>query len=361
MATIGYEEALDTVCWLGLDMAAARYLQRPARSMSSRFPEKLGPVPYHVLCVAAYRGDFALCRRLACDGEYPLNGGGVAANLFPTPMDCAALGSHADIMQLFRQIGPTKWSSRETWLTLSQYYPRWSNAVGCLKGAAQNGSLDIVRMAMAPFVAKRHEHAFAYCKSFFMDAMKYVTSWEVYEEISTLFRVDEFVVDELLRCYTVWGNLPLVRRLADQHGVRVRHPMKRVNDHLLVNAACFFHEDMVDFLLDRGADPNEGEGTKRGSALCAAAAAGSLSIVRKLLDRGARAGGVDYDRAIVNALEREHTAMVELLLERDNVEPGARTRQVEGQTVPRRNFIRRIKNNGLDSMVELLEKHGMTL
>ena len=333
-----------------------------------------GDADYLLLCVAAYLGDLALSRRLAQEGQQPTSGPDVRTSIFPTPMDCAALGGHADIIQLFRQVRPNKTWLSETRVTKSRYYPSWSNAVGCLKGAVQNGNLDIVRLAVAPFEAERRVPAFAYYKRVSVEVMKYVTTWEVYEEISALFRVDESVdksinksidksvIDELLRYHTIWGNLPMVRRLVDEHGIRVRHPMGRVNDNLLVNAAGFFHEDMVEFLLDRGADPNEGEGTKRGSALsAAAAAAGSLSIVRKLLDGGARVGGVDYDRAIVYALEREHTAMVELLLDRDNIEPGARTRQVEGRTIRRRRFIRRIKNNGLESMVELLEKRGMTL
>ncbi len=323
-----------------------------------------GDEDYLLLCVAAYLGDLALSRRLAQEGRQPTSGQDAGTSVFPTPIDCAALGGHADIIRLFREVPPKNPWQCEIKVILSQYYPSWSNAVGCLKGAAQNGRLDIVRLAMEPFEAERRVRGgVAYTMSFFMDVMKYIASWEVYEEITALFPVDELMIDELLRCHTIWGNLPMVRRLVGRYGIRVRRPMGRVNDNLLVNAAGFFHEDMVDFLLDRGADPNEGEGTKRGSALCAAAAAGSLSIVRKLLDRGARVGGVDYDRAIVYALEREHTAMVELLLDRDNIEPGpgARTRQIGGQTIRRPRFIRRIKNNGLESMVELLVKRGMTL
>ncbi|KAH8649351.1 hypothetical protein BX600DRAFT_442611 [Xylariales sp. PMI_506] len=243
--------------------------------------------------------------------------------------------------------------------------PRWSLLIGCLKGAMQSGRVDIVRLAAEPIKIKSLiEPALGYYRSYLEEALKYAKNWEVYKalraELPVLIPDTGGVTDESLRHYTICCRLDIIQRLVECYGIHVRHFRGAVNDYLLVNAARFFHEDIVEFLLDHGADPNEGEGTKQGSALSAAAAAESLSIVWKLLDRGARVGGKDFDRALTNAPHREHTSMVELLLDRDNIEPGAQIRVIEGKVVKRPAFLKLLRNEGLESMAELLESRGVT-
>lgn len=361
MAEVDYESALDTVCWLGLDMAAARDMRR-----QEIYPQAWPN--YSNLCVAAYLGDFNLAKQIVQGGCKWTTGCLAVPAPFPTPLDCAALGGHARIIHLFRELRPRRHGDMlETSMQKNGYLPRWSNPIGCLKGAVQSGDVDIVCLAAEPFIASAISEGLAlgYYKSYLLEALKYATNWEVYEtfrnELRILIPEDERITDDLLRCHTVWGNLDMVQRLVKGYGIHVRHPRGRHDDNLLTNAARFYHEDIVDFLLDHDADPNEGEGTRRGSTLSAAAAAGSLPIVRKLLDHGARVGGKDYDRAIMYSLRREHTAMVELLLDRDNVEPSVQTRNIEGKDIGRPRFVRIIKTEGLESMVELLEKHGMVM
>ncbi|KAH8879530.1 ankyrin [Thozetella sp. PMI_491] len=312
---------------------------------------------YLLMCVAAYVGDIALVEQLLHDSSPPATGFSAGTDIFPTPIDCAALGGNADIIRLFRKT-PACCSWRETHLGGTWHLPRWWSQIGCLKGALHSGNVDLVRLAAEPFRAKvatvseSKEH-----RQWIVEALKYAANREAYEELRGILpafdRVtEEKITDELLRCYTIWGNLALVQALIPDYGVRVRHPRQRRDDNLLVNAAGFFHGEMVDFLLDHGADVNEGEGTRRGSALSAAAAAGSYNIVRKLLDRGAHIVGKDYERAVIYALRREHTAMVELLLDRNDASSEARAGNMEEKAARKKRLIGIAKSEGLESMAE---------
>lgn len=78
--------------------------------------------------------------------------------------------------------------------------------------------------------------------------------------------------------------------------------------------AC--NDDVVDLLLQRGANPNAR--SRRGSNLTAAAKAGSMVMLRKLLDAGAvpllQRGGRD-NVTLRYAIQLEHTAMLRFLLD----------------------------------------------
>jgi ankyrin repeat protein len=118
---------------------------------------------------------------------------------------------------------------------------------------------------------------------------------------------------------------------------------------------------VVDLLLERGADPNFGYEKPVGmevelTPLTIAAASGSLTIVRKLLDHGAHIDvpAEDYMTrlpALYWAIAIEHTAMVQLLLER-----GA---SLEGKKIEA--ALELAEELDLDSMAEILRGLGVTI
>ncbi|KAK7972333.1 ankyrin [Apiospora saccharicola] len=114
------------------------------------------------------------------------------------------------------------------------------------------------------------------------------------------------------------GNLDMVRYLLDEQGVDVNGEDGDYSGSALSCACRRGHEDVVDLLLARGADPNLAEDVMRsGMAVRGAAVGGSLSILRKLLAHGARVTGPyrGHERALVAAFETEHTEMIHLLIE----------------------------------------------
>jgi ankyrin repeat protein len=124
-------------------------------------------------------------------------------------------------------------------------------------------------------------------------------------------------------------------------------------------AACeACHEDIVDLLLERGADPNVGaEESRWNTALPMAASSGSLTIVRKLVFHGARVNEtVDFSSsnrqpAIWWAVAVEHIAMVQFLLEN-----GASLDGHIGSTA-----LEMASELGMMSMAEILRNHGVTI
>lgn len=108
------------------------------------------------------------------------------------------------------------------------------------------------------------------------------------------------------------------------------------------------HEDIIDLLLERGADPTfrgDSRRTQKQYAIRSAAAAGSLSIVRKLINHGVDVKVRGPGRqALGEAVRLEHTAMVKFLL-------GLGVASGE-----RESFIEDARSFGLDSMVELLQE-----
>jgi ankyrin repeat protein len=157
------------------------------------------------------------------------------------------------------------------------------------------------------------------------------------------------------------GNLPMVRYLLDM-GVPMTTPRGYNGSTSALVEACYrCHEDVVDLLLERGADPNFGYEKPVGvevdlTPLIIAAAAGSLTIVQKLLDHGARMD-VPADEYMTRlpalwwAIAIGHTAMVQLLLERGASLVG---RKIEAA-------LEIAEELDLDSMAEILRGLGVRI
>jgi hypothetical protein len=126
-----------------------------------------------------------------------------------------------------------------------------------------------------------------------------------------------------------------------------------------LTAACQgCHEDVVDFLLLRGADPNVGADESEWiTALPIAASSGILKIVQKLISYGARVNEAvgfwaGYRRpAVWWAVALEHVAMFQLLL--DN---GASLDGYIGSTALEMSL-----ELGMMSMAEILQNCGVRI
>jgi ankyrin repeat protein len=152
--------------------------------------------------------------------------------------------------------------------------------------------------------------------------------------------------DILLAKYSELGNVEMVRYLLD---AGVPPQTESLNLNSLVIASRFSHDDVVRVLLAHGADPNKWKKQQRGPPLMNAAAAGSMSIARMLIDAGAN--GSEVSASIMeNAVRLEHTAMVELFLDEGICSPKSSARALKRQA----------KEKGLESMVALLERRGVT-
>jgi hypothetical protein len=127
-----------------------------------------------------------------------------------------------------------------------------------------------------------------------LSAKDYTSSPEVYDYLTSAlipFQGIEPFAYYALRKHAYLGNVSMVRHLL-QLGV----PVQKSGgcDTPLVMACRGLHHDIVDILLESGADPNfAAEGVVPTFPLHESATGGSLSLARKLLDHGALPNRVD--------------------------------------------------------------------
>ncbi|KAK8067225.1 hypothetical protein PG997_013972 [Apiospora hydei] len=164
---------------------------------------------------------------------------------------------------------------------------------------------------------------------------------------------------EHVMCHAARGNIAMVRYLLDHWGeegggvgvvVDVNGADDVYHGSTLSWACRHGHEEMVDMLLARGADPNFAEEAQRsGLALHAAVRGGYVSIVRKLLACGARVNGphAAHRRTILAAMQMEHTELVRLLIERG-----------EPLGLVAKGLVKSMVNLGYESMLDILREHG---
>ena len=115
-----------------------------------------------------------------------------------------------------------------------------------------------------------------------------------------------------------------------------------------MHAVRVWHEDIVNLLLEHGADPNERGKCRLGTPLTAAAKAVSMVMLRKLLDAGAKIVKTDTT-TLRYAVKLERTAMVELLLRMS----------ADGKR-GRRRILEMARDRSLESMVDILKRSGVS-
>lgn len=273
-------------------------------------------------------------------------------HLFPCALQLAAWGGNAGVLRLLQE--HLRETETEQPLASTDDLDRQVTKIaGAITGAGLRGDLTMIRLAAHPPHGQMPDGNLGLSLKGvgIRSAVWHTRSWEVYQYLGTLsgdHAAGEPSVDlGVLVHHAELGNVDMVRHFldagADMHG-GARH-----NSNPLVRAARFCQEAVVDLLLARGADPNRCEREQRGSALCAAAAGGSLAIVRKLADHGARPMG--HSNAVLrHAVMLEHEAMVEFLWERGLVGPSDGPGALQAAS-----------EEGLESMVEVLHRYGVEM
>jgi ankyrin repeat protein len=345
-----YETTINSLCWLALETGTycPGHLECWGHS-----GDRIGEPPnlgLNLLSAAAYFNYIPLARQLLSDGNCPTGDN----HLFPSPMQLAAWAGNADMLRLFQEhlpefedIPPRYHNDFQTW--------RGKTGPWSIKGASLRGDMNTIRLAIYPDSRSTPDNT-DFCGQPFgnvdktskpgsnlQDCLYYAKNWETLQYIDTFFKESILQSHEpyLMVRYAVLGNVEIVRQLLDA-GFDI-HGKEILNRNPLGIASRFCHEDIVDLLLERGADPNNWKMQQRTQPLCAAAAGGSIAIVRKLLRYGANDSNYDC-WALRSAVRLEHTAMVNLFLEL-NI----------GDGICRRVALKDALDNGLESMVQLLQ------
>ncbi|KAH6662577.1 ankyrin repeat-containing domain protein [Halenospora varia] len=348
-----YEATVNALCWLALERGTYYPGFQEGWKIGNRADEASNP-GLNLLSVAAYFDYIALAKRLLSDGHCPT----ADNDLFPSPMQLAAWAGNADMLRLFQEhlpnfeeIPPRYYFDQKAW--------RGKTGPDSIKGAALRGDMNMVRLAVYPPSRSTPDNTDFSGQPFghvdpksipcsdLRDALFFAKTWEVFQYIDSFFKesiISSERVSLLLARYAELGDVEIVQQLLDA-GADI-YGGDRHNRNPLVIAARFCHENVVDLLLERGADPNNLDRQQRGSPLGAAVAGGSMAIVKKLFDHGANVCEGEY-YLFVNVVRLEHTAMLELLLDR---------------VIDRGGWGLALKTaleNGLESMAQLLQQRGV--
>ncbi|KAI2781573.1 ankyrin [Daldinia loculata] len=341
-----YIEMVDTLCWLALERYVGMQGCREDRPHDSDTPN-LGQ---NLFGAAAYLDNLPLARQLLSDGHCPT----VNNQVIPSPMQLAAWAGNADMLRFLQEYLPDSENipfDADSW--------RGKTGPGSIKGASIGGDMNILRLAIYPpsrmtpdskdFAGYLFGQVDPHSKQGrdLRSALLCAKTPETFQYIQTFFQDPGLDNRFLLLRYAELGNVDIVRYLLDA-GADINGG-GRLNCNPLSCAARYWHEDMVDLLLKRGADPNYQTMQQRGSPLRAAAMSGSMTIVRKLINSGTKP--IDNDWwPLFEAVRLEHTAMVRLLLDLNIGDAAARSQILELAL-----------DLGLDSMVQLFQHRGINL
>ena len=360
---LDFNKIIDGLCWLGLHGLNCG----PTIVWNSeRKQVPLPPDPgLNLLSAATYFGFQALVRDLIGQGHDPLNDN----KLFPSAMYVAAWTGQADLLQMLQEVLP---HLEEPGPAKPYAYFRSKIGPGSLEGAAIRGDIDMVRLALYPpsrntqapdanstvsgselVIGQNPGSIDARSKlaSYIRLGMRLTRSPEVYEYLKSFLADDPSPHDINLHLSgkASAGDLVMVQHLLETGA----DPSPRATNYLgtpLMHAVKGWHDDVIDLLLKHGADPNERGGYNRGTILTCATRVGSISLLRKMLDAGAKIDQKKDLWTVYYAIMKEHTAIAEMML--------------NSGVYSERQFrihIRLARENGLESMVELLERWRLKL
>jgi hypothetical protein len=358
---------IDSLCWLGLERAGS------GRGFRSGRVDKERSYKINLLSAATYFNLVPLVRKLLAEGFHPTD----HENLFPPAMEVAAQAGKTHLLELFQeQLPEFEYKDPEVDRNGWKWNWGWHGKVApdSIVGATIRGDLNMLKLALYPPSRTRSDSTDVLDQPrgeiregsdlgrILRETVRDKTrSIEIYDYVDSLFK-NRTENEDLVRTLIVhaeFGNLSMVRCFLDR-GISVNAATERggVPKTALIAACEHSHEDIVDLLLERGADPNAGANERQWlTALPTAACSGSLTIVRKLLSYGARVNeAVDFwsgERrpAVWWAVAVEHTTMFQLLLEN-----GASLDGEIGSTALEMAF-----EFDMMSMVEILQNHGVRI
>ncbi|KAK0647120.1 hypothetical protein B0T16DRAFT_414719 [Cercophora newfieldiana] len=362
-----YDATLAAACWLVLDRAANNldtyqrchaWQRHRAHPQASNWPPVEFDLNANLLSLAAYLGQEAVTSRLLASGQSPATDN----CLLPSPMESAAFAGNANMLSLLQEHRPNPPLGTMTETNKAD--------LAAVYGAAVRGDLDILKLALYPpsrrdndgkIFGERFRELWPNSTSAGVDlcrALCAAGSWDVYQYLNSAFQPQYShagfahargnAAYEALRTNAERGNIDMVRGLLDaaeqQHQEFTSHHRECIL-HLAVRGC---HEDVVDLLLDRGWTPD-----RHGQALNAAATAGSLTLVKKLISHGAQIDKNQFGsfhHALANAIYLEHTDMVQYLLSLQTPTVEFQTKLLEKMTKDRKTVYRW----DLDSMLEFV-------
>ena len=317
-----------------------------------------------LLSAACYFGCLSLVKDLLAEGAVPERDQGhsipTTNTLFASPAYLAAWAGQAEVLQLVLEslpnlpvnapgMGPSCRRVKDLQLD-------------ALVGAACRGDINMVKLVMCSarvrvpgsLLIVGYEPGSIPRASREWGCIRCAMAWTSFPEIYSY--LDSFLAPgQLKKSEEELENYWLAARAASGDVVMVRHLLDIGADAAdrsgrqgpaLAHAVRGCHEDVVDLLLERGADPSHRGRYRLGTPLTAAAKAGSVVMLRKLLDAGAKFLKND-SYTLRHAIMKEHTAMAELLLSW-----GIGTERGRGM------FLVQAQKAGMDSMVDLLKSWG---
>lgn len=345
-------------------------------SLSPERPEGPPDPDIDLLSVATYFGYLPLVQKLLLGNSDFRDD----RNLFPSPMYMAAYTGNKQLLLLFQERVP------EFLAQDSSTSGEWTGKIspGAMLGAAKLGDMDVLQFVMNPLsittedFLKRHDSDHYRLRGTAESCLP--PTVEVLEYLKSA--LGGFEGKFYLYRYASIGHTDIVRYYLD-NGADVQGWLTQ-GGSLLSQAARHFNWDVVDLLLDRGVDmrfwaplqdivktTSARDRRLNSSAIVAAAQGGSLAMMRHLFDRGAV---LEYPRsrrskfllfaghlALSRAVELEHTAMIEFLLEKgagDLFRPFFR-RDLRCREERKWPLTKALKL-GLESMVDVLRRNGIT-
>lgn len=353
-----WDEVLDRLCWLAVDCC------KSGEIWTGWYRYRTPKLGLSILSAATYFGYASLAQDLLNQGHDPTTDDG----LFPCPMYIAARTGQADMLRLLQEHLPQFQHDTQD----SDPASHWPSKIGAsLPGACARGDLEIARLCLYPpsrvipgegsheeGQALIHDHKpgsippNTRLSGYIITSMIASRSAEVYQYLDSLVssprQIPPYYLPFIhLRGMAQAGDLAMVKFQLDTGAI----PASLVA-LTLAEAVRACNHDIVDLLLERGADPNYGPQER--SILLAATLTGSMTMVRKLIDAGAKCFEPDTD-ILLQAVKLEHTAMVEMLLDMGLGYEGEMERDRA-----RTRALGRAKALGLESMVNLLGSRRVT-
>ncbi|KAI0539518.1 ankyrin repeat-containing domain protein [Xylaria digitata] len=333
-AKVDDSKIVDDLCWLVLESATgcpgnSKFWDRELDDALDPFdppgPRDLLKPHLNLLSIAAYFNHLDLARNLLDKGCCPIE-----HDLFPSPMYSAAYAGNKNMVILFQE-------------NIMENFPGVEPGTGTVEGAALRGDIDMFRLATRG-IQKGYP-------SILMNVPFWTQNPKIFTYTQKFFDSPPVLPTSLLCWHAECGNPEMVKCLLDNRWEVGRWDDGEealTNSYALVKAVRMSQEDVVDLLLERGVSLNVGDLLST-SALSAAAAAGSMSMLRKLIKHGANNDNYMWDQRtmLLNALLLEHTEMVNLFFEMG----------VFGGNCPQ-SIRERVQKDGLESMVELLKGWG---
>lgn len=374
-----WDEVLDKLCWLALGCgerdhhwgcygwwAAWNNLGAAETDSSMLLPR--------LLSAAIFLGETSLLvTKLLSQGYEPP----WCDDMFHSPMFIAAWTGQPDMVRLLQDhlFGVGKPPNH-------CYHPlRCRVGPSPLSGAALRGDMDMVRLCLyppcrirdvsgndGPSPSETSIHGFepgtipsgARLGRYIETALLRSKTVEVYKYLDSLIDdttrdpPTESTKDKHLVEFAARGNISVARYLLESGANLTYKQDSRVPEGgvtPLGRAVKQKQFEMVDFLLQQGADPNGYDGGFPGTVLSTAVATGSLAMVRTLLNMGANIHHPDIAFCTLSrALDLKDMAMVELLLDLG-----------VGNDIAMARALQKAEQKGLESMVALLKAKGASL